>query len=95
MFGAAWAGETEVIEISVSTDSGETWAQAQFVDPVQRYGWRRWQFDWVTPKQPGQYTLLSRARDANGAMQPDKHDENYGSYVINHQLPIEITVGNP
>ena len=95
MFGAAWAGETEVKEVSVSTDGGQTWALADFVDPVQRYAWRRWKFDWLTPKKPGQYTLLSRAKDANGDIQPDKHDENYASYGINHLLPIEVTVAAP
>jgi hypothetical protein len=95
VFGAAWAGETEATEVSVSTDGGQTWAQAEFVDRVQRHAWRRWKFDWVTPKKPGQYTLLSRAKDANGNVQPDKHDENNASYVINHLLPIEVTVGDP
>jgi len=28
-------------------------------------------------------------------VQPDKHDQNYGSYVINHPLPIEVFVENP
>jgi hypothetical protein len=95
VFGAAWAGETEVTEVSVSTDGGQTWAQAEFVDPVQRYAWRRWKFVWNTPKKPGQYTLLSRAKDANGNVQPDKHDENYATYVIDHVLPIEVSVANP
>src|SRR3981189_554625 len=45
VFGAAWTGEAEVTEVSVSTDGGQTWAQAEFVDPVQRYAWRRWKFD--------------------------------------------------
>lgn len=92
VFGAAWAGETEVMEITVSTDSGKTWAEAEFLDPVQRYAWRRWQFDWLTPKNPGAHTLLARAKDANGNVQPDKHDQHYGSYVINHPLPIEVFV---
>jgi DMSO/TMAO reductase YedYZ molybdopterin-dependent catalytic subunit len=39
--GAAWAGETEVNEIAVSTDGGHTWAEAEFLDPAQRYTWRR------------------------------------------------------
>src|SRR6266850_6471335 len=30
VFGAAWAGETEVTEIAVSTDGGQTWAEAHF-----------------------------------------------------------------
>jgi Mo-co oxidoreductase dimerisation domain len=90
--GAAWAGETEVIEVAVSTDGGQTWVAAEFLDPVQRHAWRRWNFDWLTPKKPGQYTLLARAKDAKGGVQPDKHDQNYGTYVINHPLPIEVFV---
>ena len=27
-----------------------------------------------------------------GLIQPDKHDQNYGVYVINHSLPIEAFV---
>ncbi len=90
--GAAWAGETDVAEIAVSTDGGLTWAAAEFLDPVRRHAWRRWKFDWLTPKQPGQYTLLARTKDAGGLIQPDKHDQNYGTYVINHLLPIEVFV---
>jgi DMSO/TMAO reductase YedYZ molybdopterin-dependent catalytic subunit len=90
--GAAWAGETDVAEIAVSTDGGRTWTDAEFLDPVRRHAWRRWTFDWLTPKEPGQYTLLSRAKDASGLVQPDKHDENYGVYVIDHVLPIDVFV---
>jgi DMSO/TMAO reductase YedYZ molybdopterin-dependent catalytic subunit len=93
--GAAWAGETDVIEVEVSTDGGQAWAAAEFLDPVRRHAWRRWKFDWLTPKEPGQYTLLARAKDASGLIQPDKHDQNYGVYVINHSLPIEVFVDEP
>lgn len=95
VFGAAWAGETDVTEIAVSTDGGQTWAEAHFLDPVRRHAWRRWKFDWLTPKEPGRYTLLSRAKDANGTVQPDKHDYNYGTYVITHLLPIEVILEEP
>jgi len=90
--GAAWTGETDVTEIAVSTNGGQTWALAEFLDPVRRHAWRRWKFDWLTPKEPGRYTLLARAKDAGGMLQPDEHDQNYGSYVINHSLPIEIFI---
>jgi DMSO/TMAO reductase YedYZ molybdopterin-dependent catalytic subunit len=93
--GAAWTGETDVTEIAVSTDGGQTWTEAEFLDAVERHAWRRWKFDWLTPKKPGRYTLLARAKDASGRVQPDKHDPNNGTYVINHPLPIEVFVDDP
>src|SRR5258708_7537538 len=93
--GAAWAGETEVTEIAVSADGGRSWAEAEFLDPVQRHAWRRWKFDWLTPKQTGKYTLLACAKDANGGGQPDKHYQNYGSFVIQQPLPNQTFISNP
>jgi DMSO/TMAO reductase YedYZ molybdopterin-dependent catalytic subunit len=93
--GAAWAGETAVTEIAVSTDGGQTWEEAQWVDPVTRHAWRRWQFAWRTPERPGKYTLLARAKDEKGAEQPAQHDPHHGSYVIHHPLPIEVFVDTP
>ncbi len=92
VFGAAWAGETEVAAIAVSTDGGRTWDDAEFVDAVQPYAWRRWTYDWLTPEEPGRYTLMARAAGADGTVQPDTHDERYGSYVIHHPLPIHVFV---
>jgi DMSO/TMAO reductase YedYZ molybdopterin-dependent catalytic subunit len=34
-------------------------------------------------------------RDAMGNVQPGEHDWNYGGYVINHRLPIEVLVADP
>ena len=92
--GAAWAGETVVTEIMVSTDGGQSWAAGEFLDPVRRYAWRRWTFDWLTPTKPGPYTLLARAKGTGGVLQPERHDPSYGSYVINHCLPIEVFVAD-
>ncbi len=90
--GAAWSGEAEVTEVIVSTDGGEVWSQAQFLDPPQRHTWRRWKLDWLTPEKPGPCILLARASDASGSVQPDRHDPSYGTYVITHPLQIEVLV---
>ncbi|HTU17392.1 MAG TPA: sulfite oxidase [Gemmataceae bacterium] len=95
VFGMAWAGETEVVAVAVSTDGGQIWAEAKFLDPMQRHAWRRWKFDWLTPKEPGSYTLMARAKGADGSVQPDQHDPNHGTYVIHHPLPIEVFVDDP
>lgn len=92
VFGAAWGGEIEVTEVTVSTDGGQVWTPARFLDPARRHAWRRWRFDWLTPKKPAKYTLLARAKDAHGNVQPAQHDWNYGSYVIDHPVPIEVIV---
>jgi DMSO/TMAO reductase YedYZ molybdopterin-dependent catalytic subunit len=90
--GAAWSGEAEVTEVTVSTDGGTTWTTVEFVDPPHPHAWRRWKLEWRTPEEPGRYTLLARAKDARGHTQPDQHDPNYGTYVINHPLPIDVFV---
>src|SRR5919108_2301679 len=73
--GAAWAGESDVMAVEVSADSGQSWAEADFVDPARRYAWRRWTYAWLTPKKPGRYVLAARARAADGSVQPYVHDE--------------------
>jgi len=35
---------------------------------------------------------LARSETRTVAPQPDRHDQNYGTYVINHPLPIEVFV---
>ena len=94
IFGAAWAGDTDVAEIWISTDGGTTWVPGEFVDTINRHAWRRWRYDWVTPAQPGRYTLLARATGADLRTQPSEHDQMYGGYVIDHPLPIEVFVAN-
>jgi DMSO/TMAO reductase YedYZ molybdopterin-dependent catalytic subunit len=92
IFGAAWAGDTDVTEIWISLDGGASWVQGDFVDPISRHAWRRWKYDWITPARPGRYTLLARATGADQRGQPDSHNPNFGSYVIDHPLPIEVFV---
>jgi DMSO/TMAO reductase YedYZ molybdopterin-dependent catalytic subunit len=92
IFGAAWAGDTNVTEIWISLDGGASWVQGDFLDPINRNAWRRWTYDWITPTQPGRHTLLARAKGADQRIQPDGHNPNFGTYVIDHPLPIEIFV---
>jgi DMSO/TMAO reductase YedYZ molybdopterin-dependent catalytic subunit len=90
VLGAAWSAERiDAVEFS---NDGQTWHEAQFLDPAQPGVWRRWQCEWQVPSTPGTCTLRSRARDTQGNMQPDQHDNRYGSYVIHHVLPVRVII---
>lgn len=68
--GAAYAGETEVARVEVSVDDGATWQAAEFIGPhAPPYAWRRWEYLWSV-SEPGSYTLLARATDSRGRVQP-------------------------
>jgi DMSO/TMAO reductase YedYZ molybdopterin-dependent catalytic subunit len=90
--GAAWAGEAEVTQVQISTDAGATWSNANLLGQPVPYSWRFWEFHWRTPSQPGRATVLARAMDSRGRVQPLQRDPHRGSYVISHVLPIEVQV---
>ena len=92
VFGAAWGSDTQVEKIELSTDDGETWQPACFLDEPQPFVWRRWSFDWHVPARKGTHILKSRATDAQGGTQPDHHDKRFGSYHISHTFGIEVIV---
>jgi DMSO/TMAO reductase YedYZ molybdopterin-dependent catalytic subunit len=89
--GVAWAGENAVEKVEVSTDGGKTWAAAG-VKGKQPLAWSHWSWKWPVPKQPGPASLLARCADAKGRTQPDKRDPDRRTYMINHPVPVEVTV---
>jgi DMSO/TMAO reductase YedYZ molybdopterin-dependent catalytic subunit len=90
--GAAWACDAEITKVELSTDGGTTWNQATLVGESKPNAWRFWEFDWNTPAQPGQQTLIARATDSLDRTQPVWRDPDRGTYMINHLLPIEVEV---
>lgn len=92
MHGAAWSGDSEVARVEVSADSGKMWTTARLIDTAIRYTWRRWEYEWQTPAKPGRHTLMARATDSRGRVQPAKHDPDRGNYMINFVLPVDVEV---
>jgi len=89
--GVAWAGEANVQKVEISTDSGATWHPAQLAKDESRYAWRLWNYSWKAP-EAGDYTILSRATDSAGRVQPDSVQWNPSGYLINvtDQLKIHV-----
>ena len=67
--GFAWAGEEAIERVEVSTDGGSRWRDAELPSPKLPFAWRLWRLDW-RPAAPGYYTILSRATDSAGRVQP-------------------------
>jgi hypothetical protein len=92
MYGAAWAGESDVAKVEISDNDGKTWATARLISEPVRYAWRFWEYDWQTPRSPGRPILMARATDSRGRTQPLQRDPDRRDAVISHVLPIEVEV---
>jgi len=90
--GAAWTGGAAVERVEVSADGGRTWQTAEILDAHEHGVWRRWQWAWRVPREPGEYALLSRAVDCEGQAQPAERDPRYGTYHVNHVVPVVVRV---
>ncbi|MEW6304807.1 MAG: sulfite oxidase [Verrucomicrobiota bacterium] len=90
--GAAWTGDSEVVKVEVSIDGGSSWDKAQLLGSPVKYAWRLWEYHWRTPAQPGPCTVMARATDARGRVQPMQRDAHRGNYIISHVQPIEVEV---
>jgi DMSO/TMAO reductase YedYZ molybdopterin-dependent catalytic subunit len=92
--GFAWAGEQAIERVEVSTDGGSRWRDAQLSTPKLPFAWRLWQIDW-RPSDPGYYTVLSRATDTAGRVQPIVSPWNPSGYLWNAIDRVGVTVEKP
>jgi len=89
--GRAWSGEAEVAGVEVSTNGGETWAEAQLeASALGPWAWRSWSFAWQA--EPGEHELCCRARDAAGNVQPLEPPWNLGGYANNAVQRVAVIV---
>jgi DMSO/TMAO reductase YedYZ molybdopterin-dependent catalytic subunit len=89
--GFAWAGETDIARVDVSTDHGETWQPAQLTGEPQRYTWRRFEHRFRA-ERPASYLILSRATDTNGDAQPAVSHWNPSGYLWNQYDAVRVEV---
>src|SRR5207237_2917898 len=90
--GVAWAGENGVAKVELSIDDGKTWFPP-FQGPAKCDPFKH--ATWLTnfiPQQKGPLKILARCTDDKGNTQPDKRDADRRTYVINHPIPVEVTV---
>jgi DMSO/TMAO reductase YedYZ molybdopterin-dependent catalytic subunit len=71
--GVAWTDGTPLQKVEVQIDGG-AW-QPAVLDQTEhaQYGWTFWRYDWAQAR-PGEHTVVSRATDAEGRVQPSADD---------------------
>ena len=91
--GWAMAAGGDVIErVELSADGGRTWADAELTERGNRWTWTFWRHTVKLPR--GKHTLISRATDSAGRMQPESVDQlwNFKGYMNNawHRVEVEV-----
>ena len=89
--GYAWAAEERIKSVEISTDGGSRWTETQIVSPNQNFAWVLWEASW-RPKSPGYTTIMSRATDTGGRVQPIEATWNPSGYVWNAIDRVRVIV---
>lgn len=92
VFGAAWTGDSEVVQVEFSSDEGKTWQKVNLLDKAIPFAWRLWEYNWLAPNVPGNYKLMVRATDKQGNTQPAHHDPDKRNYMVNYIVPHKVIV---
>ena len=75
----------------MSSDGGDSWADATVGDPASPFSWVPWTFAWDA-SEPGAFELCCRATDAAGNTQPLEQPWNLHGFSNNmvQRVPVEV-----
>jgi DMSO/TMAO reductase YedYZ molybdopterin-dependent catalytic subunit len=94
--GAAWTDGTPLEKVEVRVDDGP-WQAAEVERQPEKapFGWTFFRYDWKDAK-PGEHTVVSRAADAEGRVQPAAEDQairlKRTYWEANQQYPRKLKV---
>jgi DMSO/TMAO reductase YedYZ molybdopterin-dependent catalytic subunit len=93
VFGFVLNDGTPLKSVEVSVDGGP-WQPAALDKSNSRYAWKLFTFDWKEAA-PGEHTLVSRATDADGIVQPTSAELKRKKTFLedNSQFPRKIMIG--
>lgn len=91
-FGFVLNDGTPLRSVEVSVDGG-SWQPATLDKSNTRYSWKLFTFDWKNVT-PGEHTLVSRALDTEGHVQPTRAELGRKKTFLedNAQFPRKITI---
>ncbi|WP_435347641.1 molybdopterin-dependent oxidoreductase [Haloarchaeobius sp. HRN-SO-5] len=75
--GHAYAGTRGIQRVEVSTDGGDTWADAELSEPLPGEDvWRQWRYEFAGD---GTHEVVVRATDGTGTLQPEADSNPFPS----------------
>lgn len=90
--GIARSPHAIITQVEWSADGGESWQLATLLPPILKYAWVRFEFAWDAPV--GKHTIMTRATDAEGNVQPMQIPFNREGYLFNMVYPHPVIVGH-
>jgi DMSO/TMAO reductase YedYZ molybdopterin-dependent catalytic subunit len=91
--GMAYGGDRGISRVEISFDDGESWDQADVYYAGGDLAWSLWNaHDGWTPDEPGEYTIVVRATDGEGAVQEFEDDRSPFSGATGfHKITVYVT----
>ena len=91
--GIAYGGDRGISRVELSFDDGKTWDDADIYYAGGDLAWSLWAaHDGWTPNEPGDYTMVVRATDGEGAVQEWEPDRSPFSGTTGfHKIIVHIT----
>ena len=80
-----------VQKIEVSADGGQSWKAAKVTSPIRDYCWVLWAAE--IPMTESTTSLLVRATDSSGEMQPQQNPWNFKGYQFNGWHKVNVKRG--
>ena len=89
--GVAFAGKRGISAVEISADGGHSWSPGVVKPPLSNLTWVTWTATW-TVQTAGEYRLVVRARDGQGALQIANASPSYpdGSSGY-HSVQVSVT----
>jgi DMSO/TMAO reductase YedYZ molybdopterin-dependent catalytic subunit len=89
--GVAFGGDRGISKVEVSFDDTATWQEAKLDYPGTKLTWALWSFDW-RPAAAGNYALVVRATDGEGAIQELDEERPFKSGTTGfHRIMVYVT----
>jgi DMSO/TMAO reductase YedYZ molybdopterin-dependent catalytic subunit len=89
--GIAWTGKGRVTKVEISLDGGLTWDSAKISLSADNYAWVRWIYNWDAGTK-GEHTIISKATDSEGRVQPKEPRWNRKGYGYNAVDRVKVKV---